>query len=170
MATSPLPLPALQQKATHYRMKERLRDTIDLAGCLILTLFLTALAAFGEALLCRLGAAWLAATQLYCAWRVLQFFRNAPSLQNPLVAHRHDLRQRLLFANDLMALSVRVSGPGVLFSAAGWYLSAPADWIVPVALVCAWAGMLFMKRDALRRKTAKLRQELLVLDSSFPPA
>jgi hypothetical protein len=30
--------------------------------------------------------------------------------------------------------------------------------------------MLFMKRDALRRKTAKLRQELLVLDSSFPPA
>ncbi len=166
MAESPL----LQQKATHFRITERLRDTIDLAGCLILTCFLAALAIFGEVLLCRLGAAWLAITQLYCAWRLLQFFRNAPSLQNPLLAHRHDLRQRLLFANDLIALSVRVSGPGVLLSAAGWYLSAPADWIIPVALVAAWAGMLFMKRDALRRKTVKLRRELQVLDSAFPPA
>lgn len=160
----------LQQKAAHFRIKERLRDTIDLAGCLSLTLFLTALAVYGEALLCRLGAAWLATTQLYCAWRLFQFFRNAPSLQDPLLAHRHDLRQRIQFANDLMALSVRVSGPGVLFSAAGWYLSAPADWIIPVALVAAWAGMLFMKRDALRRKTVKLRRELQVLDSAFPSA
>jgi hypothetical protein len=125
---------------------------------------------FGESLLCRIGAAWLAATQLYCAWRLLQFFRNAPSLQDPLVAHRHDLHQRLLFANDLLALSVRVSGPGVLVSAVGWYLSAPADCIVPVALVCAWAGMCFMKNDALGRKTANLRQQLLVLDKSFPSA
>ena len=166
MASSAL----LQQKATHFRIRERLRDTIDLAGCLILTLFLSALAVYGEALLCRLGAAWLAATQLYCAWRLFQFFRNAPSLKDPLAAHRHDLRQRLLLANDLLALSVRISGPGVLASAAGWYLSAPADWIIPVALVAAWAGMLVMKRDALRRKTANLRRELKVLDSAFPPA
>ena len=160
----------LRQKAKRFRRKERLRDSVDLAGCLVLTLFLAALAAFGEVLLCRLGAAWLAVTQLYCGWRLFQFFRNAPSLDDPFAAHRHDLNQRLDFANDLLVLGDRISGLGILLSAAGWYLSAPADWIVPVSLVAAWAGMCFMKRDGLRRKTAKLRGELLALETAFPLA
>lgn len=101
---------------------------------------------FGEALLCRLGAAWLAAARLFFQSALPYRTRCSPTVTTSANAscsptiYCPNLRPRCRCQRHRL-VSVGARG-----------------------LMC------FMKNDALRRKTANLRQQLLVLDKSFPSA